>query len=125
MERQKGSSLAELILTLVFVGVAIPALFAFFANTTGNAVDLDLQTRASVLAQEKLELISGDRYDPSRGLDWVLTSNRYPTEKFDEFSRIVNIQPAVVKNIDGFQVTIVVTHPALPPYNLSVFFTRY
>jgi len=59
--RSRGFTLIELIVTLVIVGIAAYALLKMFADTLPRSPTPSQVTQAAQLAQERMELILGQR----------------------------------------------------------------
>ncbi len=126
MKNQAGYSLIELIITIVFVGVAFPGLIAFFANTMNDSVENQIYTQAIGLTQSKLEEITADKLDDSRGYDYIKTAGRYPAENIGLFTRTTTVTDSSLAGISGAHVRIETSHTLMANnYSLSCFFTFY
>jgi len=87
----------------------------------------ELQTRASLLATEKMEEILRDRVEPGRGYAWITTAN-YPAESpvagFPGFTRSVAVANATVGGVAVRQVTVTVANAGIAPVTLDTWFTE-
>lgn len=90
----KGFSLIETIITLVVLSIAAVGVLSVFSATSRGSADPLILSQATQLAQEKMDVIIGDREDPGRGFAWVVPAN-YPAESpvagFPDFNRNVTI----------------------------------
>ena len=126
MKNQFGYSLIEIVVTIVFVGVAFPGLIAFFANTINDSVENEIYTQAISLAQSKMEEITADKLDDSRGINYIRTAGQYPSETIGQFSRTVIVQDSTFAGVIGVYVEIETSHALMANnFNLSCFFTTY
>ena len=82
----------ELVISVVILGIAVPPLLHVFVEAATDALLPERQTAAYMLAAQKMEEVVADRHAPSRGYDYLVTSN-YPAESvlssFTGFSRTV------------------------------------
>ena len=126
MKNQAGYSLIEIIVTIVFVGVAFPGLIAFFTNIMTDSVESKAYTEAIVLTQSKMEQITADKMSASRGYDYVRTPGQYPAETIGQFNRTTSVSDSTISGVDGILVTVETNHTLMAsPYNVSTFFTSY
>lgn len=134
----KGFSLIELVLVIVILGIGSVGLMTVFSTGTKKSADPLLENQALQLAQEKLEIILGQRMDSAtpRGFAWVVAADysanpaKHPPETpvaapFAAFNRSVaiacvtsadlNTSTGAPPCVSGYaRVTVTVTHPALP-----------
>ncbi len=75
----RGFSLIELVIVIVILGVASVGLMSVFSTGTRKSADPLLQNQALQLAQEKLDIVLGDRMNPARGFAYITSAN-YPAE---------------------------------------------
>ena len=126
MKNQAGYSLIEVIVTIVFVGVAFPGLIAFFTNVMVDSVESKAYTEAIVLTQSKMEQIAADKMSATRGYTYVRTSGQYPNETIGQFTRTTTVADTLISGVTGILVTIETNHTLMVnPYNVSTFFTSY
>lgn len=133
----KGFSLIELVIVIVILGIASVGLMSVFSTGTKKSADPLLENQALQLAQEKMEIIIGDRMNTARGFKDIRSVN-YPAESpvtgFPGFSRMVETccvtaadlnaippsfpcsAPDPIKGcLSGYtHVTVTVTHAAFP-----------
>ncbi len=107
---QNGFSLIELVIVIVIFGIASAGLMTLFSTGIKKSADPLLQNQALQLAQEKIEIILGDRLNPARGFAYITSAN-YPAESpvtgFPDFSRTVTISCVTAADLN--------TSTGLPP----------
>jgi len=91
-----GFSLIEIIITLVVLSIAAVGVLSVFTTGTKGSVDPLILNQVTSLAQEKVDIIMGDRANPARGYAWITAAvNPYgaenPVTGFSAFNRSVNI----------------------------------
>lgn len=85
-----GFTLIELVAAVVLLGIAVPPVLAFLAQSGVKGVFPERQTAAYFLAIEKLEEVIADRHSPNRGFGHLTAAN-YPAETLpDGFTRRVD-----------------------------------
>lgn len=127
----KGFSLIELVIVIVILGIASAGLMTVFSTGTKRSADPLLENQALQLAQEKLDIVYGDRMNPTRGYGYIENAAvNYPAEDavalgFPGFSRTTAVFCVTAADLDtstgappcasGYvHVTATVTHAALP-----------
>ena len=126
MRNQAGYSLIEIIITIVFVGIAFPGLIAFFTNIMIDSVESGAYTQAIVLTQSKMEEITADKLSPDRGYDYIRTAGQYPVETIGQFTRTTTVIDTVFSGVTGVFVIVETNHTLMAnPYNVSALFTSY
>lgn len=92
----KGFSLIELVIVIVILGIGSAGLMSVFSAGMNKSVDPLLQNQALQLAQEKMDIIIGDRLNTARGFAHFKNNSAgviYPAESpvtgFPGFSRTV------------------------------------
>lgn len=126
VNRCGGYSLIEVITIVVLIGISFPGLIGFFANSLDKSVKIEIINKAIFLAGEKMEKICTDKNEPSRGLPYIKTIDRYPVEIIDEFTISVSIQDIIRGGVDVTEVKVTVSNELLTnDFILSNFFTDY
>jgi prepilin-type N-terminal cleavage/methylation domain-containing protein len=123
---ESGYSLVELIITIILIGIAFPGLLGFLTNSIFNTVENEVINKAVLLATDKMEQITADKNELTRGIPYITTPNQYPSESIDQFIRNVLVQTSLIDNIPIIKVTVTITHPVLTnSFNLTQIFTDY
>ncbi len=125
---EAGFTLVELIMVIVIAVVAMFPLISMFANATANSVQPELVTQAVFLAQEKIETVMADYYYDGRGYDHVVDAN-YPDDtaipEFLGFTVAVSVAAEATYDAVLYkEVTVTVTHGAIPPITLTTWVTN-
>lgn len=136
----RGFSLIELLIVIVIFGVASVGLMTLFGSGVQKSADPLLQNQALQLAQEKLDIISGDRMNPARGFAYITGAN-YPAESpvagFPGFTRTVSVFCVTAADLNtstglpqpcasGYtHVTVSVSHANLGSLALETLMTDY
>jgi prepilin-type N-terminal cleavage/methylation domain-containing protein len=128
VRNQNGFTLIELVVTIILLGVTLPAIFGLIGQVAFHSSRQAIKDQAVLLAEEKIEEIIGLK---ESDWDWYKDPTRYEDDEdlADNFSRSVSVS-AVSSwggfNLDAWQIDVVVTHPQLTDgYQLSVRFTTY
>src|SRR5574341_1135533 len=74
-EKQRGFSLIEIIITLVVLSIAAVGVLSVFSSTQMGSADPLLLNQAVQLAQERMDVIVGDRKNSTRGFAWVVAAD--------------------------------------------------
>ena len=61
LANDRGFSLIELIITIIVIAVGVLGLIAALSFTTGRSINAELMTTTTLLAQERMEQLIGDR----------------------------------------------------------------
>jgi len=126
MKNQFGYSLIEIVITIVFIGVAFPGLIAFFANTINDSVENEIYTQAIGLTQSKMEEITADKLDDSRGIPFIRTAGQYPVDNIGQFTRTVTVKDSLITGVSGVFVQVETSHALMANnFSLSCYFTIY
>ncbi len=114
--------MVELIVTLIFVGIALTALLGSFSTSVCKSTDSEALTLAVELAEAKLEQIQSDK--SGRGYPYISEEN-YPEETdpdgYAGYVRKVSITPQT----DYKEITVTVTHPNMEEVSLSTILANY
>lgn len=97
----KGFTLIETIITLVVLSIAAVGVLSVFTTGIKGSADPLILSQAISLAQEKMDIIIGDRQNPARGYAWIAAADyntnplKYmpenPVPGFANFNRSVTI----------------------------------
>lgn len=113
----KGMTLIELVAAIVVLGLIVPPVLMFFAETTKHSLQFERQTLAYFLAVEKMEMVMADRHAVDRGYDYLSPAN-YPSETLSNgFVRTVGFQEVSPGDLSAGQsgsgylkITVTVTY---------------
>jgi Tfp pilus assembly protein PilV len=125
---REGTSLFELVLVIVLIGVGIVPILATFREAAQRSPLSELQTRAAFLAAERMEEIIADRLSAARGYTWITAAN-YPVETsiagFPGFTRTTTIGvDQVVDGVTVRPVAVAVANAAIPAVTLDTWFVE-
>lgn len=119
---QRGVSLVELIFVIIFLGVAMTSTLTMVSTGVTQSMDIESMSLASMLAEQKLEAIRGDKN--GRGY-FYLTSQNYVTEAnaggYSGYTRSTNV--TTYGNYKKVEVTV--SKENIPSVTLVTFFTNY
>lgn len=117
-----GYSLIETVMVMAFLGVAFVAVLNVMSTSVSQSVDTELMTKAIALAEEKMEIVVGDK--TSRGYGYLINSN-YPVETNPNgqagFTRTTTITAFTTYK----SIQVVVAHSKIAPVRLLTFVTNY
>ncbi len=109
-------SLAELVIALVVLTIATPAMLTALRDSQVRQIDPVLASRARWLAVSKLEDVIADRHSATRGWDHLVGANyrdEAPVAGYDDFERRVTLNetgPDLATAGDGYMsVTVEVS----------------
>lgn len=106
----KGTTILEIVITILLLAVAVPGLVQLFSRSIVDTSTTDVQARATFLAQQKMEEIFADKWAPTRGYTYVVTAGRYPSETLTGgFVRTVTIDTAGL-SLSGTRYALVRVH---------------
>lgn len=125
---EKGYSTIEVIMTILFLAVTLPAIIELFSASMLKSAESRLMENAIVLCEEKIEIIITDKLSRSRGYSWITDVNRYPNENMGQgFTRTTTVETAG-KNLNGVayaEISVTVTHDMMKPVQVKTWLTRY
>jgi len=125
MKNEKGHTLIELVFVVVLIGVSFPGLLGFFTNNVVDSINNEIISKATIFAHIKMEQITADKRDKSKGLTFINTPYRYPSETLDRYTRTVTVRKKTISGISGLEVIVTVQHALLKTdYTLTHFFTN-
>jgi type II secretory pathway pseudopilin PulG len=125
---QRGYTVIEVIVTILFVGLALPSIILLFTQSMSGSAEFHTDARALRMAEQKIEQILADRLSPTRGYNWVTAPGRYPSESLgDGFTRTTTITTAgkVLNGVAYAEVVITVSHALITPVQIETWITRY
>jgi len=119
---QGGYSMVELIMVIVFIGVAFVATIGMMTGSMQKSAQSETLTQAIFLAEQKMEAIRGDKN--SLGYQYLIDEN-YPVEQeidgYPGFTRTVTIL-----DFGSYkEIKVTVTHPGFKPVTLITQMTNY
>jgi len=127
---EKGTTLFELVITIILLGIAIPAVLPMIGQMAIHNIKNESIYRSMSLASAKMEEIVAFKHINNLWAVWANTITDYAgTETLaDGSQRTVTVtllnnwinDGGVVK--DAYQVDVVVTSPIGPGYSTSVIF---
>ncbi len=119
---QAGYSLIELIMVVIFVGVAFVATIGMMTGSMQRSADSEIVTRAIFLAEQKMEQIRSDKN--SLGYHHLLNEN-YPQEQdpegYEGYLRTVTIQDFGAYK----EIHVTVSHASIKPVVLVTQMANY
>ena len=122
-----GASLFELVLVILLIGTGMVPVVAAYRDAALRAPLAELQTRAALLAVEKMEEILRDRSEPGRGYAYV-TAGSYPLESppagFPGFTRSVAVADTTLEGVAVRRVAVSVANALVPTVTLRTWFVE-
>jgi hypothetical protein len=118
----------EIITTILFIGIALPALLQLYSYIFINSSIYEIETKAVMLCNQKMEEIVTDKISPSRGYSWITTSGCYPVEALSGgFTRTTLIDTAgkYFSGVSYAEVAVTVSHNLMPNVQIKCWLTRY
>lgn len=125
---QRGYSIIEVITVILFIGMALPSLVLFFSHAVVASAEEEIQSKALMLCEQKMEEILADKMSPSRGYSWITTPNRYASETISGgFTRTVAVVTTgkIYNSVSYAEITITVSHSLITPIQLQCWSTMY
>ncbi|MEJ2634964.1 MAG: hypothetical protein P8184_06690 [Calditrichia bacterium] len=125
---QQGSTLFELIVVMILVGVALPSILGLMGMIGVYTARYSVMETAVGLAESRMEEICGRKAaDPN----WYTDPSQFEEDVnlADGYRRTVAVTSLSgwgSESLDTWEVTVTVSHRVLPNgYSLAVRFTRY
>ncbi len=125
---QGGYTVIEVIVTMLFVGLALPSIILLFTQSMSGSAEFHTDAQALRMAERKIEEILADRLSPTRGYNWVTAPGRYPAESLaDGFTRTTAITTTgkVLNGVAYVEVVVTVSHALITPVQIETWITRY
>ncbi len=122
LKPQTGFTLTELLITVVFVGVALVGLLNTYNVGLRSASDSESISMATQIAEKKMEIIKSDK--AAFGYSYLI-SNNYPQEENpDNYSGYT--RRVIITTFANYKKTkVVVSHNSFPDVSLVTIFTNY
>ena len=112
MRRQAGTTLIELVISIVIVSIAASALLMALSMTVGSSADPMVRHQAIAIAEAYLEEITLKAFDDPDGVDGE--ANRTLYDDVDDYNGLVDVGArdqfnAALTGLDDYTVTVAVT----------------
>ncbi len=120
MRRQAGTTLIELVISIVIVSIAVSAVLMAISMNVGHSADPMLRHQAVAIAEAYLEEISLKDFDDPDGVDGE--ANRTLYDDVNDYNGLVDVGArdqfnAALAGLDDYTVTVAVTaSSALPSF---------
>jgi prepilin-type N-terminal cleavage/methylation domain-containing protein len=144
LKNHNGFSLIETIIVIVIIGIAAIGVLSVFTEGMRGAADPLITIQVIELAQEKMDIVIGDRQNTARGYSYATTPANYPAESpvsgFANFNRSIAIAcvttadfnaagsapaPSCVGVTNYARLTVTVTHSAIGSATAVTLLTNY
>lgn len=142
---QGAFSLIEIIITIVILSIATTALIGAFNSMTKSSADPALIQQSVSIAQAYMEEITLQSYNDPDGSDTEGTNRALfddvddynaigttvsdrsgsPITSLSAFSAAVAVTTTTLNGLTAKQISVTVSHPAIPSYQLIGFRTNY
>lgn len=122
--RVDGYSLMELIMVIILMTIAIPAIVSMYTTVLTNSHNAEYMTIADLLAIEQVETILADKAGTSAGFGYAsINTARYaavnPPAPFTAFTRTVTVTTINTGlQYEYKQITVTVSHALIPDVEL-------
>ena len=112
MRRQVGTTLIELVISIVIVSIAVSAVLMALSMTVGYSADPMLRHQAVAIAEAYLEEIFLKPFDDPDGVDGEASRALY--DDVDDYNGLVNVGArdqfdAALPGLDDYTVAVTVT----------------
>jgi Tfp pilus assembly protein PilV len=124
----RGMTLIEVIIIVVVLGIAVPALMSLMSSTLFHSGKSAILSQSTMFAQERIEEIIADKKSDSRGYGYVVTPGRYLSDSpASGFTRTVAVQTTgmTYNGVPYAHVEVTVSHDDIPNITLSTWLTEY
>lgn len=122
IKNSRGSTLLELLLVIIFLGVALVSTISVMSSSLYNSFDTEIMLTAVNLAHEKLEDIFYDKNN--KGYGFVKEQN-YPVENEPDGKKGFTRSVSVTDFATYKEVKVTVTHANIPDCVLVAYLTNY
>jgi len=118
MRRQAGTTLIELVISIVIVSIAVSAVLMAITMTVGSSADPMVRHQAIAIAEAYLEEISLKAFDDPDGVDGE--ANRTLYDDVDDYNGLVDVGArdqfnAALAGLGDYTVTVAVTASSALP----------
>ncbi len=118
MRRQAGTTLIELVISIVIVSIAASALLMALSMTIGYSADPMIRHQAIAIAEAYLEEIALKAFDDPDGVDGE--ANRTLYDDVDDYNGLVDVGARdqfndALAGLDDYTVTVAVTASSALP----------
>ncbi len=118
MRRQAGTTLIELVISIVIVSIAVSAVLMALSMTVGYSADPMVRQQAIAIAEAYLEEIALKAFDDPDGIDGE--ANRTLYDDVDDYNGLVDVGArdqfnAALTGLDDYTVTVAVTASSALP----------
>lgn len=125
---EKGFTLVELVVAIVIIGVALPAIFSLYASLSAKASEGAVLDKMAALAQNKLEEIIAKK---ESDWTWYQDPAQFEIDEnlADDYHRTVTVN--AISNwgnaaLNAWEVTVSVSNPRISnSYTLNLRLTKY
>ena len=112
MRRQAGTTLIELVISIVIISIAVSAVLMALTMTVGYSADPMIRHQAVAIAEAYLEEITLKAFDDPDGVDGE--ANRTLYDDVDDYNGLVDVGArdqfnAALTGLDDYTVTVAVT----------------
>ena len=118
MRRQAGTTLIELVISIVIVSIAVSAVLMALSMTVGYSADPMIRHQAIAIAEAYLEEIALKAFDDPDGVDGE--ANRTLYDDVNDYNGLVDVGArdqfnAALAGLDDYTVTVAVTASSALP----------
>lgn len=118
----RGFTLIELVLVIVFLGVALLASMNLMSGSLSKSMKTELQLTAADLANEKMELIFSDKNTKGYG---YISPGRYVMETDVNAKTGFTRQVAVTELANSKKVEVRISHSGIADFVLTAYLANY
>ncbi len=118
MRRQAGTTLIELVISIVIISIAVSAVLMALSMTIGYSADPMIRHQAVAIAEAYLEEITLKAFDDPDGVDGE--ANRTLYDDVNDYNGLVDVGArdqfnAALTGLDDYTVTVAVTASSALP----------